>query len=175
MIPRMDSGVIGSGLKIKGCCFPLIDVSVCLWAPGGNTKPHSPPFRGRRFEHLQNNGDLCAKRSGCRVTHHTLLQSSGFGPGPMFTALPSSSRSVLMQKLSPLCCWYSDHYLSTVTWATDERIAVQWQNRTQSHVILQVYELSGETWNGTAVTCSTNVSLCASFKPLTTLGAGPQV
>ncbi|KAI5088969.1 dipeptidyl-peptidase 4 [Silurus meridionalis] len=42
-----------------------------------------------------------------------------------------------------------DHYLSTVTWATDMRIAVQWQNRTQSHVILQTYELSGETWNST--------------------------
>uniref|UniRef100_A0A4W4FPJ3 Uncharacterized protein n=1 Tax=Electrophorus electricus TaxID=8005 RepID=A0A4W4FPJ3_ELEEL len=25
-----------------------------------------------------------------------------------------------------------DHYLSTVTWVTDERIAVQWQNRTQT-------------------------------------------
>uniref|UniRef100_A0A4W4FP84 Uncharacterized protein n=1 Tax=Electrophorus electricus TaxID=8005 RepID=A0A4W4FP84_ELEEL len=37
-----------------------------------------------------------------------------------------------------------DHYLSTVTWVTDERIAVQWQNRTQSYVILQMYELEGE-------------------------------
>uniref|UniRef100_A0A4W4FPV4 Uncharacterized protein n=1 Tax=Electrophorus electricus TaxID=8005 RepID=A0A4W4FPV4_ELEEL len=42
-----------------------------------------------------------------------------------------------------------DHYLSTVTWVTDERIAVQWQNRTQSYVILQMYELEGATWRET--------------------------
>uniref|UniRef100_A0A8C1F0C5 Dipeptidyl-peptidase 4 n=1 Tax=Cyprinus carpio carpio TaxID=630221 RepID=A0A8C1F0C5_CYPCA len=29
------------------------------------------------------------------------------------------------------------HYLSTVTWASDERIAVQWQNRTQNYVVLK--------------------------------------
>uniref|UniRef100_A0A4W4FMY9 Uncharacterized protein n=1 Tax=Electrophorus electricus TaxID=8005 RepID=A0A4W4FMY9_ELEEL len=29
-----------------------------------------------------------------------------------------------------------DHYLSTVTWVTDERIAVQWQNRTQTGLSL---------------------------------------
>ncbi|XP_028835685.1 dipeptidyl peptidase 4-like [Denticeps clupeoides] len=40
----------------------------------------------------------------------------------------------------------SEHYLSTVTWATDTRIAVQWQNRTQNLVLVQVYELHGAAW-----------------------------
>lgn len=57
--------------------------------------------------------------------------------------------SRMMEVSVPSALASRDHYLSTVTWATDERIAVQWQNRTQSHVILQTYDLSGETWNGT--------------------------
>uniref|UniRef100_A0AAR2L9F2 Dipeptidyl-peptidase 4 n=1 Tax=Pygocentrus nattereri TaxID=42514 RepID=A0AAR2L9F2_PYGNA len=44
-----------------------------------------------------------------------------------------------------------EHYLSTVTWATDDRIAVQWQNRTQSYLTLQLYELNGDTWRETTV------------------------
>lgn len=44
-----------------------------------------------------------------------------------------------------------EHYLSTVTWATDEKIAVQWQNRTQSYVTLQMYELNPDVWRATAV------------------------
>lgn len=40
----------------------------------------------------------------------------------------------------------SDHYLSTVTWVSDTRIAVQWQKRDQSHVLLQVYDLTGNNW-----------------------------
>ncbi|TUB36335.1 Dipeptidyl peptidase 4 [Bagarius yarrelli] len=54
--------------------------------------------------------------------------------------------SRMMEILVPSALASRDHYLSTVTWATDQKIAVQWQNRTQSHVILQTYELSGETW-----------------------------
>uniref|UniRef100_A0A8C9TWU5 Dipeptidyl peptidase 4-like n=1 Tax=Scleropages formosus TaxID=113540 RepID=A0A8C9TWU5_SCLFO len=42
---------------------------------------------------------------------------------------------------------YSDHYLSTVTWVTDERIAVQWVKRSQNHVLLQVYDFDGNSWN----------------------------
>lgn len=41
----------------------------------------------------------------------------------------------------------SEHYLATVTWVTDERIAVQWLKRLQSHLILQLYNLAGSTWN----------------------------
>uniref|UniRef100_A0A9J8CFY1 Dipeptidyl-peptidase 4 n=1 Tax=Cyprinus carpio carpio TaxID=630221 RepID=A0A9J8CFY1_CYPCA len=38
------------------------------------------------------------------------------------------------------------HYLSTVTWASDERIAVQWQKRTQNYVALKTYDFSGNAW-----------------------------
>uniref|UniRef100_A0A8C2BKB6 Dipeptidyl-peptidase 4 n=1 Tax=Cyprinus carpio TaxID=7962 RepID=A0A8C2BKB6_CYPCA len=39
-----------------------------------------------------------------------------------------------------------EHYLSTVTWASDERIAVQWQKRTQNYVVLKTYDFSGNAW-----------------------------
>ncbi|KAK2819506.1 hypothetical protein Q7C36_021152 [Tachysurus vachellii] len=55
--------------------------------------------------------------------------------------------SKIMEILVPSALASRDHYLSTVTWVTDNTITVQWQNRTQSLVILQVYELSGETWS----------------------------
>ncbi|XP_036401574.1 dipeptidyl peptidase 4-like [Megalops cyprinoides] len=41
----------------------------------------------------------------------------------------------------------SDHYLSSVTWVTDERIAVQWQKRIQESVLLQIYDFDGSRWN----------------------------
>ncbi|KAI7791225.1 dipeptidyl-peptidase 4 [Triplophysa rosa] len=40
-----------------------------------------------------------------------------------------------------------EHYLSTVTWATDERIAVQWQKRTQNYVVLKAYDFDNGTWS----------------------------
>ncbi|XP_071320716.1 dipeptidyl peptidase 4-like [Trachinotus anak] len=52
----------------------------------------------------------------------------------------------------------SEHYLATVTWVTDDRIAVQWLKRVQNHLILQIYSLSGSRWSPAAhqeVTSST--------------------
>ncbi|KAJ8253351.1 hypothetical protein GJAV_G00211970 [Gymnothorax javanicus] len=43
----------------------------------------------------------------------------------------------------------SDHYLSSVTWVTDKRIAVQWQRRRQSSVVLQMYDFDGHRWSET--------------------------
>ncbi|CAB1328448.1 unnamed protein product [Coregonus sp. 'balchen'] len=40
-----------------------------------------------------------------------------------------------------------DHYLSSVTWVMDERIAVQWTKRKQNHVLLQMYDFDGNNWN----------------------------
>lgn len=40
-----------------------------------------------------------------------------------------------------------EHYLSTVTWVSDERLAVQWLKRVQNHLILQIYSFNGFTWN----------------------------
>uniref|UniRef100_A0A8B9JMQ7 Dipeptidyl-peptidase 4 n=1 Tax=Astyanax mexicanus TaxID=7994 RepID=A0A8B9JMQ7_ASTMX len=61
----------------------------------------------------------------------------------------STNVSKIMEVVVPSAVGAVEHYLSTVTWATDERIAVQWQNRTQSYVTLQLYELSGDTWEET--------------------------
>lgn len=41
----------------------------------------------------------------------------------------------------------SEHYLATVTWATDERIAVQWLKRIQTHLALQIYNFNGSSWD----------------------------
>ncbi|KAK1876674.1 Dipeptidyl peptidase 4 [Dissostichus eleginoides] len=41
----------------------------------------------------------------------------------------------------------SEHYLATVTWVTDERIAVQWLKRVQNHLILQIYNFNGLKWD----------------------------
>nr|XP_020441758.1 dipeptidyl peptidase 4-like [Monopterus albus] len=41
----------------------------------------------------------------------------------------------------------SEHYLASVTWVTDNRIAVQWLKRVQTHLILQIYKFSGSTWD----------------------------
>ncbi|KAM4711169.1 dipeptidyl peptidase 4-like [Anableps anableps] len=40
-----------------------------------------------------------------------------------------------------------EHYLATVNWVTDTRIAVQWLKRQQNHLILQIYDFSGTSWN----------------------------
>uniref|UniRef100_H3D6X4 Dipeptidyl-peptidase 4 n=1 Tax=Tetraodon nigroviridis TaxID=99883 RepID=H3D6X4_TETNG len=41
----------------------------------------------------------------------------------------------------------TEHYLATVTWLTDERIAVQWLKRVQQHLILQIYNFNGSRWD----------------------------
>ncbi|XP_019960035.1 dipeptidyl peptidase 4-like isoform X2 [Paralichthys olivaceus] len=40
-----------------------------------------------------------------------------------------------------------EHYLATVTWVTDNRIAVQWLKREQNHLILQIYNFNGSSWD----------------------------
>ncbi|XP_056157196.1 dipeptidyl peptidase 4-like [Lampris incognitus] len=40
-----------------------------------------------------------------------------------------------------------EHYLATVTWVTDERVAVQWLKRKQNHAIIQIYDFDGNKWN----------------------------
>ncbi|XP_041834473.1 dipeptidyl peptidase 4-like [Melanotaenia boesemani] len=39
-----------------------------------------------------------------------------------------------------------EHYLATVTWVTDNQLAVQWLKRVQNHLILQIYNFSGSAW-----------------------------
>ncbi|XP_014905846.1 dipeptidyl peptidase 4 [Poecilia latipinna] len=40
----------------------------------------------------------------------------------------------------------SDHILCSVTWATDERVAVQWLTRKQNHVEVAIYDFDGSSW-----------------------------
>ncbi|XP_028248911.1 dipeptidyl peptidase 4-like [Parambassis ranga] len=40
-----------------------------------------------------------------------------------------------------------EHYLASVTWATDDRLAVQWLKRLQNHLIVQIYNFSGSSWD----------------------------
>uniref|UniRef100_A0A673A568 Dipeptidyl peptidase 4-like n=1 Tax=Sphaeramia orbicularis TaxID=375764 RepID=A0A673A568_9TELE len=45
----------------------------------------------------------------------------------------------------------SEHYLATVTWVTDDRLAVQWLKRVQTHLILQIYDFTGSSWDPSEV------------------------
>ncbi|XP_061926464.1 dipeptidyl peptidase 4-like [Entelurus aequoreus] len=40
----------------------------------------------------------------------------------------------------------ADHIMCSVTWVTDQRLAVQWQTRKQNHVRVQIYDLDGNIW-----------------------------
>ncbi|TRY66185.1 hypothetical protein DNTS_028296 [Danionella cerebrum] len=55
---------------------------------------------------------------------------------------PNRQSEVLVPKSVGL----GDHYLSTVTWVTDERLAVQWLPRRQDQVLLQIYDYDGTNW-----------------------------
>lgn len=50
------------------------------------------------------------------------------------------------QLLAPASVASADHILCSVTWATDQRVAVQWLNRKQNYVIVQLYEFDGSSW-----------------------------
>uniref|UniRef100_A0A3B5MZD2 Uncharacterized protein n=1 Tax=Xiphophorus couchianus TaxID=32473 RepID=A0A3B5MZD2_9TELE len=54
-----------------------------------------------------------------------------------------------------------EHYLATVTWVTDTRIAVQWLKRQQNQLILQIYDLNGSSWDPVEVSPKS----CVPFSP----------
>lgn len=57
-----------------------------------------------------------------------------------------------MNTLSPpVTCSPSDHILCSVTWVTDERVAVQWLSRKQNYVVVQIYDLDGSSWRAEQV------------------------
>lgn len=64
----------------------------------------------------------------------------------LFT-VDTTNASNTIEVVVPSSVGARDHYLSTVTWVTDERIAVQWQKRTQNYVLLQIYDFDGSRWN----------------------------
>ncbi|KAL1251549.1 hypothetical protein QQF64_019345 [Cirrhinus molitorella] len=57
-----------------------------------------------------------------------------------------TNSSMTNEVLVPSAVGEGEHYLSTVTWASEERVAVQWQKRTQNYVILQTYDFNGTAW-----------------------------
>uniref|UniRef100_A0A665UEE1 Dipeptidyl peptidase 4-like n=1 Tax=Echeneis naucrates TaxID=173247 RepID=A0A665UEE1_ECHNA len=50
------------------------------------------------------------------------------------------------QVLPPAPIASGDHIMCSVTWVTDERVAVQWLTRTQNHMIVQIYDFDGSSW-----------------------------
>ncbi|XP_036065608.1 dipeptidyl peptidase 4 isoform X1 [Oryzias melastigma] len=58
------------------------------------------------------------------------------------TSNPSSPTQVA----PPTSIASSDHMLCSVTWVTDERVAVQWLTRKQNHVVVQIYDFDGSSW-----------------------------
>ncbi|KAL1021923.1 hypothetical protein UPYG_G00019940 [Umbra pygmaea] len=72
-------------------------------------------------------------------------------PNPLVKLFVVDTRNTtnVMEVVVPSLVGASDHYLATVTWVTDERIAVQWQKRIQSEVRLQIYNFNTveNKWN----------------------------
>ncbi|RXN32000.1 dipeptidyl peptidase 4-like protein [Labeo rohita] len=58
---------------------------------------------------------------------------------------PSKQTEVVV----PKSVGVGDHYLRTVTWVTDQRLAVQWLPRRQDSVLLQIYDYDGTNWKET--------------------------
>uniref|UniRef100_A0A4W5MS98 Dipeptidyl-peptidase 4 n=1 Tax=Hucho hucho TaxID=62062 RepID=A0A4W5MS98_9TELE len=56
--------------------------------------------------------------------------------------------SNITEVVVPASIGAGDHYLATVTWVTDKRIAVQWQKRKQNELRFQIYDFNtvGNTW-----------------------------
>lgn len=50
------------------------------------------------------------------------------------------------QVVPPASLASGDHILCSVTWVTDERVAVQWLTRKQNHVVVQIYDFDGSNW-----------------------------
>uniref|UniRef100_A0A3B4Z0D3 Dipeptidyl peptidase 4-like n=1 Tax=Stegastes partitus TaxID=144197 RepID=A0A3B4Z0D3_9TELE len=50
------------------------------------------------------------------------------------------------QVVPPASVASSDHMLCSVTWVSDERVAVQWLTRKQNHVVVQIYDFDGSNW-----------------------------
>uniref|UniRef100_A0A672I4L9 Dipeptidyl peptidase 4-like n=1 Tax=Salarias fasciatus TaxID=181472 RepID=A0A672I4L9_SALFA len=58
----------------------------------------------------------------------------------------SDNTTQISEVLVPTQFRSEDHYLASVTWATDSRLAVQWLKRLQNHLILQIYNLTESDW-----------------------------
>uniref|UniRef100_H0Z8Z3 Dipeptidyl peptidase 4 n=1 Tax=Taeniopygia guttata TaxID=59729 RepID=H0Z8Z3_TAEGU len=75
------------------------------------------------------------------------------------TSLPASSP---VEIVPPAEIESSDHYLSVVTWVTDERICLQWLRRIQNFSVLTVCDFENATWKNNLLK---KVQLAGLFQP----------
>uniref|UniRef100_A0A672P3D5 Dipeptidyl peptidase 4-like n=1 Tax=Sinocyclocheilus grahami TaxID=75366 RepID=A0A672P3D5_SINGR len=73
-----------------------------------------------------------------------------FIPYPKVSKHPSDFTISFSLMVVPKSVGSGDHYLRTVTWVTDERLAVQWLPRRQDSVLLQIYDYDGTNWKETS-------------------------
>uniref|UniRef100_A0A671YKD6 Fibroblast activation protein, alpha n=1 Tax=Sparus aurata TaxID=8175 RepID=A0A671YKD6_SPAAU len=66
------------------------------------------------------------------------------------------------QVVAPASVASGDHILCSVTWPTDERVAVQWLTRKQNYVVVQIYDFDGSNWREkqVSVTSPHTYNLC---------------
>uniref|UniRef100_A0A8C7UPC9 Uncharacterized protein n=1 Tax=Oncorhynchus mykiss TaxID=8022 RepID=A0A8C7UPC9_ONCMY len=75
--------------------------------------------------------------------------------------------SNITEVVVPASVGAGDHYLATVTWVTDERIAVQWQKRRQNELRFQIYDFSivGNTWIENKLDMTSKTGWIGRFSP----------
>lgn len=85
------------------------------------------------------------------------LKSNRTGNKPRW--IQTASCSVSCENPVTFCCLLlSDHILCSVTWPTDERVAVQWLTRKQNYVVVQIYDFDGSSWREKQVALTALVS-----------------
>ncbi|XP_077369759.1 dipeptidyl peptidase 4-like [Festucalex cinctus] len=67
-------------------------------------------------------------------------------PDVKLFVVDTDNTTIITEVLVPDTFSSQEHYLATVTWGTDQRLAVQWLKRLQNHLILQIYDLQGSNW-----------------------------
>uniref|UniRef100_A0A672NTX9 Dipeptidyl peptidase 4-like n=1 Tax=Sinocyclocheilus grahami TaxID=75366 RepID=A0A672NTX9_SINGR len=77
-----------------------------------------------------------------------------------------TNTTITNEVLVPSDVGAGEHYLSTVTWASDERIAVQWQKRTQNFVVLKTYDFSGSAWTESSLVHLTSWTIFSPDEPV---------
>ncbi|XP_070711445.1 dipeptidyl peptidase 4-like [Pempheris klunzingeri] len=68
-------------------------------------------------------------------------------PSVKLFVVDTDNMTKITEVVVPASFSLSEHYLATVTWVTDERIAVQWLKRVQNHLILQIYNFAESLWD----------------------------
>ncbi|XP_077470428.1 dipeptidyl peptidase 4-like [Stigmatopora argus] len=73
-------------------------------------------------------------------------KAGSMNPVVKLFVVDTDNPTLIAEVLVPELFSSEEHYLATVTWGSDQRIAVQWLKRLQNHLILQIYELQNSSW-----------------------------